>query len=695
MSNSVIEYFKCILQGEELSLLREGVDVECKLAVGKSGKGGLPLSIWNTYSAFANTNGGIIVLGVKELSDGGFELKGVENVQQLKTDFFNTINNKDKVSQNILSDKLVSEWTVNNKSLLLIAVPRATRKQQPIYLNSNPLGNTFIRQHEGDFRLDDEAVKRMLAEQAYDERDGVVLDKFGLDDLSIESLRAYRQRYSNLNPNAELSEKSDIEFLRRIGAYAKDREAGIEGLTKAGLLMFGLDHTIMEVFPNYMLDYQEQSNDKDVRWVDRIVPDGTWSGNLYDFYFKVYKKLTEDLKIPFALKDGMRQEDTPVHTAIREALVNSLVHADYSERASVLIIKKPDGFSFRNPGLMRVPVEQVFRGGESDGRNRRLHKMFRLINVGEQAGSGGPKIISGWEWQHWQTPYLYEKREPNNQTVLELKTVDLFPSHTIQQLERQFGVQFSQLSKLERVALAIAKLEDGVITHTRLHAISNEHSVEATRALQHLVKLGFLHSSGGRGAVYTLDGVEHIQPEDIFGSPSTENSGPSIRNNESSTGNSESSTGNSESSTGNSESSTGNKDKDFEGGNVQSLQRDGMGRIAPGQLPLPVIDDITRLSADLLENIEEIALEALTKKRLSPSILNDIILSLCKEQFFTTKALSQILNREISTLRKQYLAPLVKEQKLLLAFPNTPTHEKQAYRTNITLECRTKEYKND
>ena len=74
------------------------------------------------------------------------------------------------------------------------------------------------------------------------------------------------------------------------------------------------------------------------------------------------------------------------------------------------------------------------------------------------------------------------------------------------------------------------------ITHTRLHAISNEHSVEATRALQHLVKLGFLHSSGGRGAVYTLDGVEHIQPEDIFGSPSTENSEPSIRNNESSTG---------------------------------------------------------------------------------------------------------------------------------------------------------------
>ena len=79
--------------------------------------------------------------------------------------------------------------------------------------------------------------------------------------------------------------------------------------------------------------------------------------------------------------------------------------------------------------------------------------------MGEQAGSVDLKLFPAGSG-NWQTPYLYEKREPNNQTVLELKTVDLFPSHTIQQLERQFGVQFSKLSKLERVALAIAKLED-------------------------------------------------------------------------------------------------------------------------------------------------------------------------------------------------------------------------------------------
>lgn len=53
----------------------------------------------------------------------------------------------------------------------------------------------------------------------------------------------------------------------------------------------------------------------------------------------MYKKLTEDLKVPFVLKGEVRQDDTPVHIAVREALVNTLVHADYSERASVLVLK--------------------------------------------------------------------------------------------------------------------------------------------------------------------------------------------------------------------------------------------------------------------------------------------------------------------------------------------------------------------
>jgi predicted HTH transcriptional regulator len=88
----------------------------------------------------------------------------------------------------------------------------------------------------------------------------------------------------------------------------------------------------------------------------------------------VSRKLVGDLKVPFVPKGNFRQDDTSLHRALREALVNTLVHADYTDRASILVVKDPAGFVFRNPGVMRVPAEQALRGGESDCRNRTLHK---------------------------------------------------------------------------------------------------------------------------------------------------------------------------------------------------------------------------------------------------------------------------------------------------------------------------------
>src|SRR3989338_2287426 len=84
--------------------------------------------------------------------------------------------------------------------------------------------------------------------------------------------------------------------------------------------------------------------------------------------------------------------DTPVHEALREALVNTLIHADFSGRVSVLVVKRPDMFGFRNPGLMRIPIAQAVAGGTSDCSNRRLQTMFQLVGYGDHAGSGLPKI---------------------------------------------------------------------------------------------------------------------------------------------------------------------------------------------------------------------------------------------------------------------------------------------------------------
>jgi len=150
-----------------------------------------------------------------------------------------------------------------------------------------------------------------------------------------------------------------------------------------------------------------------------VVPDGSWSGNLLDFYRRVIRKLEADLKTPFAIKNNVRQDDSLIHQALREALINCLVHADYSDRASIKIVKSPAGFTFRNPGLMRIPAEIALEGGESDCRNRTLHELFLLIGLGERAGSGVPKIRQGWSEQGHSLNF-FDSSVPYDQTVMEL-----------------------------------------------------------------------------------------------------------------------------------------------------------------------------------------------------------------------------------------------------------------------------------
>jgi ATP-dependent DNA helicase RecG len=631
----------------DLELLRESVELECKLALGRDGLGALPEDFWSTYSAFANTSGGVVVLGVREKQQK-FIIEGIPNVAKVRKELFDALNNRQKVSVNLLTDADVREISLDGRTVLVIEIPRSSRKHRPVHLSTNPLaGHTYRRLNEGDRTVSDEDVRRMLAEQVEDSRDDRILKGYSFDDLNAGTFRAYRQVFTNRDPGHVWNGYEDHEFLRHLGGWRRDRETGEGGLTLAGLLMFGQMVSIQEELPNYMLDYQERPEAKtEARWIDRITLDGKWSGNLYDFYRKVYLKLTADLKVPFRLEKGERKEETPVHEALREALANVLVHADYSDRASVLVVKRPDMFGFRNPGLMRIPVEVALLGGEPDCRNRTLHKMFRMVGVGEQAGTGIPKILYGWQSQHWNPPKLYDIATPYSQTLLELRMIDLFPEQVMAGLKARFGAQFETISHVERVALALAASE-GTVNHARLRAVTTEHSVDLSRTLQHLTQTGMLESTGGRGAIYHLPGEAIPTPDDVFG-PVPRISVPSSPN-----------------LTGSSPNLTENRDAD--------------GCLVADQLPRPIIDDLSALGAGLRARLEGIAAEPRSKGKVDREVLIAVILKLCAQQFVTLRCLAALVNRKPETLRDQYLTKLVRERKLALAFPTAPTHERQAY----------------
>ena len=388
----------------------------------KKAKGGLPLSLWESYSAFANCYGGVIILGVKENKDGSWYMTGLDNAAKLRKDFWDTLNNKNKVSVNLLTDSDVEVFEEDNGIIMVIHVPKAKREQKPVYLNGDMFGGTFRRNWEGDYHCARSEVLAMLRDQPEETADMKILQDMSLEVLNSETVHAYRNRHMAYRTEHVWERLSDEAYLERIGAAKMSAGDNILHPTAAGLLMFGEEYKILYEFPEYFLDYREVL-DPSIRWTDRLQSSsGDWTGNLFDFFFRVYGKLAKDLKIPFKLEGITRVDDTPVHKALREALANCIVNTDFYFPRGIVIRKDADSIVMENPGSIRTGKAQMLKGGISDPRNKALMKMFNLIGIGERAGSGVPDIYSVWEQQGWESPEVIEEYGPDR-TILKLSFV--------------------------------------------------------------------------------------------------------------------------------------------------------------------------------------------------------------------------------------------------------------------------------
>ena len=605
----------------------------------KDGSGGLPVSLWETYSAYANSDGGHIFVGVKE-AEGGFLPVGIDS-DKLQRDFWNCINNPQKVSGNILANHHVKIVNVDGKDVLSIFVPRASRSQKPIYLGANPLTGTYRRNYEGDYKCSANEVKRMLADHK-DSQDDDILEHFGLDDLNMESVADYRRLLAVREPSHPWNKLDVEEFLIRIGAFKRERKTGESGLTLAGLVMFGEELHIADYIPQYFLDYREKKgNSPDERWSNRIVSnDGTWSGNVYDFYFKIINRLTSDISIPFQLDDElMRISDTHVHQAIREALINALVHADYGGRRGIIIEKEDNVLRFSNPGVLRVPLNEALQGGISDPRNNNLFKMFMTLGLSERQGSGIEKIHRSWKEQHWKLPNLIENYKPDR-TTLTLSTYSLLSEDSLKYLRVNFGQDYEACTRDEIVALITAYQEKSV-NNVRLQTLLKITAVEATAILKNLVSMEMLRASGvGRWTIYNL-----VIKEDL------------VSNSDSNGSNYDSNGSNYDSNGSNYDSNGSNYDSN--GSNYDS-----------NELSFP--NNEAALN-EILKNING-------RKRVSRELMESTILGLCQIRPLSRFELSALLDRSEINIRI-YTKKLTESGQLELLYPETLNHPKQAYKT--------------
>jgi len=329
---------------------------------------------------------------------------------------------------------------------------------------------------------------------------------------------------------------------------------------------------------------------------------------------------------------------------------------------SVLVVKRPDMFGFRNPGLMRVPPELAVMGGNSDCRNRRLQKMFQLVGYGDHAGSGLPKIYRNWAGAHWRRPVLYELREPE-QTLMELRMSSLVPGDVLEELQSRLGDRFLALPELARLALITAGAE-GVLNHARLREISTEHPADITKMLAGLVRDGLLTTQGaGRGMVYFLpwqtqmtlrmfEGTESPLTPELAGlTPELAGLTPEL---------------------------AGLTPELSQLTTEQPIRCDS----DPNE-PV-VISDVSQIPPDDLARLRDLAAPVAQRKRATPAMVQQTVLALCRGRYLGLRVLAQLLGRNPDgmDLRKRILNPLVANQSLLRAYPN-PNDPRQAYTTGM------------
>ena len=488
------------------SLLQVGERIifECKKA-----EDSIPKSVWETYSSFANTIGGTILLGVSENlkeedPNQRFEITGVRNPLKMKKEFFDTLNSN-KVSRNIMSDNDVEEVLYNGHTILCLQIPQADYRQRPIYINGNIMNGSFKRNYEGDYHCTEEDVKAMIRDANDSGNDGVLMENYTMDDIDSDTLNAYRNRFRTANQDHVWNEYNDKDFLMNMGGYVVDRNTHREGLTLAGLLMFGKGLSIRERFDNIRMDYLDMTNlQEGSRWSDRLTYDGRWENNLYNFFTRVQSKLVSNLKRPFKLEGMGRVDDTPVHKAVREALTNLIIHSDYMITGVLRVEKHNDCFLFSNPGLLKLPVMEIYAGGHSKARNPNMQAMLRMIGFGENIGSGFPTILSAWKKENWRKPILNEK--PDLHLVELTLTMESFITKECdKKLHEIYGTAYNHLNKEEILVLATTLMEESTSNYT-IQLLLDKDPLESGKILYSLVDDNMLVStSKGRWTTYSIN----------------------------------------------------------------------------------------------------------------------------------------------------------------------------------------------
>jgi len=372
----------------------------------KEAKAALPKSCWETVSAFSNTSGGWLVFGIKEIGNN-YQIQGVTNAEKIEQDFLNTLRGE---KFNVFVATKQQRYTIDGKAVLAFYIPVSAQK--PVYYNTQ--ANTFIRRSSSDQKARKNEIDAFYRDQTFGTKTSELAPKTSRADIDTTSLRQYRDYMARFNPDVSYNRFDEATFLTKLRIVEEGQ------LTYSGLLFLGKRDAIEKHFPDFRIDLLEiegkSISEATSNYSFRL---GEFE-NLWDYYFECFKRLKPEVDVAFQLTDqGFGQELSPGLKAIREALVNMLMHADYFSPACSRIRIFTNHIEFYNPGGLPKPLEELKAKDLSLPRNPLIKKLFRMVRLAENAGYGFDRIEANWK--------IYNNTEPEydisfDATILKLNT---------------------------------------------------------------------------------------------------------------------------------------------------------------------------------------------------------------------------------------------------------------------------------
>ena len=479
----------------ELLKAHEWKDIEFKEA-----RREVPRSAYETVSAFANTEGGHLVFGVRK-NDDEFKVIGVLDVDKVQNDFLSALRQRDKIS--VILDVKESLHEHEGSHLLVFYVPEARRTDKPVYLNGD-IRRSFIRKGGCDVRCSEEERNRFLIDAATERYDCQPVDLSLNNCFDEESIRWYRGNYEGRPGNRSYADLSDIDFLAQFGLLIE--QGGHRKPSRAAILLFGSDAALRQLLPRPVVDCQKFSLSRDEaetgeRWADRVVVEE----NLIIAWKKLiswYEKLTDK---PFRVDPNtLQREDTaPDYRAYREAIVNLLIHQDYSDHTRKAEIRHYlDQTVFWNPGDAFATETDLLEPGEKEVRNPRIVTAFRRIGLSEHAGWGLRDVFSNWQRLGYVPPQLRNDKA-RKAFELTLKREELLSEQQLL-FQASLGVHLNE----EQARVFAVATRQREISLSEIKAITGLSRPKARQVADHLVTQALLVRFEG-GPRYAL--AEHLR----------------------------------------------------------------------------------------------------------------------------------------------------------------------------------------